>query len=439
LNQIRGFAGSIARPRRVFYGWWLAGVAAAVLALGSSPFFQGTAVWNPVMENHFGWSRGQLAWAFALARAEGGILGPLEGMLVQRLGPRSMVLLGLMIVGAGFVILGSVQQLWHLYMAFLVVSLGMGMGTWLPMMTALNSWFVRRRSTAMGLALEGYALGGVLLIPLLAWSIGAIEAGEPERFGWRTTAWGIGGMLLVLAFPLSRLVRNRPEDYGELPDGGTTGRPSTLSESADPPPPGGEERGFTWQEALKTRTFWLITVGHACSTSVIVTVTVHLGLMLSDRGFSLQMIGWVVSTYTAVGAVSTLVGGYVGDRVPIRLAVFGFSAIQSVAIVVLLLGDGAFFAFFFAVLLGTGFGARLPLTTAVRGVYFGRRAFAAITGISMLPMNVFLIAAPLFAGYMFDYTGSYGVAFTAVAVISFVGSALFLFLGRPSGSVRQAT
>ena len=93
----------------------------------------------------------------------------------------------------------------------------------------------------------------------------------------------------------------------------------------------------------------------------------------------------------------------------------------------------SFFAFFFAVLLGTGFGARLPLTTAVRGVYFGRRAFAAITGISMLPMNVFLIAAPLFAGYMFDYTGSYATPFVTVAVVSFLGSVLFLFLGKPPG------
>ena len=424
---------AIDRPRRIFYGWWLAGVAAAVMALGNVPFFQGTTVWNPVLEAQFGWGRGQMSWAFALARAEGGLLGPLEGFLIERLGPRRMVLIGLVILGSGFVFLGNIQQIWHLYLSFLVMSLGVGLGTWLPMMTALNSWFIRRRATAMALAMEGFSLGGVFLIPAMAWAIGSIEPGEPDRFGWRATAQGIGFFLMVLAFPISHLVRNRPEEYGQLPDGDSSKRPPVATQQAEAPPRSSEEQDFTWQQAVRTRAFWLITIGHACSTTVIVTVAVHLGLMLGDRGFSLQMVGWVVSTYTAVGAVFTLVGGYVGDRVPIRLALFGFSAIQSVAIAILFLNESTYIAFVFALLMGIGFGGRIPLTTAIRGVYFGRRAFASITGISMLPMNLFLVAAPLFAGYMFDYTGSYATPYVTVAVVSFLGSVLFLFLGKPPG------
>ena len=428
---------AIKHLRRIFYGWWLAGVAATVMAVGNVPFFQGTTIWNPVMEAHFGWSRGQMSWAFALARAEGGLMGPVEGFLIERLGPRRMVVIGLVVLGSGFVILGNVQQLWHLYLAFLVMSLGVGMGTWLPMMTALNSWFVRRRATAMAIAMEGFSLGGVFLIPIIAWAIGSIEPGEPDRFGWRATALGIGFFLMVLAFPISQLVRNRPEEYSQRPDGNSPEHPPAVTQRAEAPPVGSEGQDFTWQQALRTRTFWLITIGHACSTTVIVTVAVHLGLMLGDRGFSLQMVGWVVSTYTAVGALFTLVGGYVGDRVPIRIALFGFSAIQSVAIAILFLNESTYIAFVFAVLMGIGFGGRIPLTTAVRGVYFGRRAFASITGISMLPMNLFLIASPLFAGYMFDFTGSYAVPFTTVAVVSFIGSTMFLFLGKPSAPVHR--
>jgi MFS family permease len=426
------------RVHRVFYGWWLAGVAATVMAVGNVPFLQGTTVWNPVLEAHFGWGRGQMSWAFAFARAEGGLMGPVEGFLIERLGPRRMVLIGLMILGGGFLILGSIQQLWHLYLAFIVMSLGVGLGTWLPMMTALNSWFIRRRSTAMGIAMEGFSLGGVFLIPVMAWAIGSIEPGGSDGYGWRATALGIGVFLMTLAFPISQLVRNRPEEYGQRPDGDTSERSSAVTHRAEAPPGDSEERDFTWQQALRTRTFWLITIGHACSTTVIVTVAVHLGLMLGDRGFSLQMVGWVVSTYTAVGALFTLVGGYVGDRVPIRIALFGFSAVQSVAIAILFVNESTYIAFVFAVLMGIGFGGRIPLTTAVRGVYFGRRAFASITGISMLPMNLFLIAAPLFAGYMFDFTGSYEVPFITVAVVSFLGSAMFLLLGKPSPPVHGA-
>jgi MFS family permease len=121
-----------------------------------------------------------------------------------------------------------------------------------------------------------------------------------------------------------------------------------------------------------------------------------------------------------------------GDRVPIRLALFGFSALQSVAVVVVLLAHSTALIFVFAVLLGVAFGGRTPLTTAIRGVYFGRRAFASITGISMIPMNVLLLAAPLFAGLMFDITASYAVPFITIAAVSFVGSALFLLLGEPA-------
>jgi MFS family permease len=158
---------------------------------------------------------------------------------------------------------------------------------------------------------------------------------------------------------------------------------------------------------------------------------VHLGLLLDDRGFSLGTISAVVATYTAVNAIFILVGGYLGDRIPIKLVACGFSAFQSVAVVVLILAHSLPMLFLFAVLLGIGFGGRTPVTTAIRGVYFGRKAFAAITGISMVPMNILLFSAPLFAGYMRDITGKYDVAFITIAVVCLLGSSLFLMLGKP--------
>ena len=230
---------------------------------------------------------------------------------------------------------------------------------------------------------------------------------------------------------MSRLVRNAPEPYGLFPDGEAMARPRQTASSS---PRAVEEPDFTWQEAVRTKAFWLITMGHACSSIVIVTLTVHLGPMLVDSGFSLQTVGWVVGAYTGVAAVFTLVGGYVGDRLPIRLALFGFSAAQSGAVVLLMVADTTFMVYLFAVLMGFGFGGRNPLTTAIRGVYFGRKAFASITGMSMIPMNVMLLAAPLFAGIMFDATQSYFVPMVTIAIISFAGSTLFLFLGSPESA-----
>ena len=120
--------------------------------------------------------------------------------------------------------------------------------------------------------------------------------------------------------------------------------------------------------------------------------------MLDDRGFSLPTVGLVVGAYTGVAAVFTLVGGYIGDRLPIRLALFVFSALQSGAVALLMVAETQQMVFLFAVVMGIGFGGRNPLTTVIRGVYFGRKAFASITGISMIPMNVLLLGAPSLRG-----------------------------------------
>ena len=435
MFKVRTLVPSIGKGRGVFYGWWLAGIAALVMTMGTVPLFQGMPVWFVVLERNFHWSRAQLSLAFSFSRVEGSIMGPIAGYLIDKLGPRRMVLIGMLILGAGFMAFSQVNNLWQFYLVFLVMSSGTGVGTWLPMMTVLNNWFLRRRSTAMALAMEGFALGGVLLVPVLAWAI------DPDRFGvdgWRNAALVIGVVLVLAAYPISRSVRNRPEDYGQVPDGDS---PAPGSQATRRSASAGVSRGsapdYTWQQAIRTKVFWLMSIGHACSSIVIVTVMVHLGTMLADLDFSLQTIGWVVATYTGFSAVFTLVGGYVGDRVPLRLAIFGFSALQSGAMLILLMVQTPPMAFLFAAVLGVGFGGRTPLTTSMRGLYFGRKAFASITGVSMIPMNFFLLVSPLFAGIMFDRTGSYDIPFVTVAIVSFIGAVMFLFLGEPAPPQEQ--
>ena len=415
-------------PRGTFYGWTLVGVAAFIMVIGTVPLFQGMPIWVVVLGKEFGWSNTQFSIAFSLTRVEGSVMGPVSGYLIDKLGSRRMVVIGLVIAGGGFVFMSQMQNIWHFYGAFIVMSMGVGLGTWMPMMTVLNNWFRRKRSTAMALAMEGFLVGGMFLVPLLAF---VVDPEVPGRPGWRITALAIGVFLIVVAFPLSRLIRNAPEPYGQFPDGEpqARGRQAAASTGAN-----GDEPDYTWQEALRTRNFWLITMGHACSSIVIVTITVHLGRMLDSREFSLQTVGLVSGAYTGIAAAFTLIGGYVGDRLPIRLALFGFSVVQSASVVVLMLANSLWMAYLFAVLMGIGFGGRNPLTTAIRGVYFGRKAFASITGISMIPMNIMLLAAPLFVGIWVDATGSYVFPMGVVAVMSLAGSALFLVLGSPQAA-----
>ena len=409
---------------RVFYGWVLVGLTAGIMTIGTVPLFQAMSAWFVVFERHFGWSRTELSIAFVLYRVEGSILGPVSGYLIDKLGPRRNVLIGLALCGAGFLFLSWTQELWHFYAAFVVITVGIGLGTWMPMMTVLNHWFDRHRAMAMAVAIEGFLIGGVVVVPVIVW---AIDPDVPGRLGWRSTTLVIGIFIMAVAWPASALVRNTPEPYGQYPDGKSPeDRPVPATAAAE------GESGYTWQEAVRTKSFWLITLGHANSSVVFTIVMVHLGPMLTDRGISLTDIGWVISVYTAVAAVFTLIGGYVADRAPIRFAAFAFSAVQSLALAVLLMWDSLAMTFVFALVLGIGFGGRSPATTAIRGVYFGRRAYASIMGVSMIPMNLLMLGGPLYAGIVVDRTGSYFLPFVIIAALNLVGSAMFLALGRPA-------
>ena len=302
-------------------------------------------------------------------------------------------------------------------------------------MTLVNHWFVRNKARAMSFVLEGAALGAMASPVLLAWAIGGNDPAVSERFGWRASAMFLGFLTIGLAFPLSRMVRNRPQDMGLEPDGNLPKAQARPSPRTPAGPSRIARQAYTWREAIRTRMFWLISIGHACSAIVNVSIFVHLGLMLDDRGFSLQAISTVVATHTGVNAVFILVGGYLGDRIPIRFMAFGCTVLMSLVAVVLVLAHNELTLYLFAVLLGVAGGLRAPVMVALRGHYFRPEAYAAISGMSMMPMNIFLFIGPLFAAFMRDATGDYDLPFLIIAAVCLFGAFLFLALGDPPGRV----
>ena len=165
----------------VFYGWWLVLITLFLNATTGSPVFGGVGVWVYAFENEFGWSRAQLSLAFSIGQLEGSVVGPLVGIVVDRVGPRKVVLAGVLIIGVGFLILTRTESLLMFYVSYAVIMLGASGGGWLPMMTVLNNWFDRKRTMAMGIGGIGFSLGSFLLVPALAWMV------VPDNAGWRLT------------------------------------------------------------------------------------------------------------------------------------------------------------------------------------------------------------------------------------------------------------
>ena len=355
--------------------------------LSSAPLFHAMTVWSVALEAHFGWSRTQLSMAFAFTRIEGGIMGPIEGYLTDRVGAKRMVLIGLIVLGIGFLIFWQVKHLWMFYFAFVIMSLGHSLCGWVPVTTLLNNWFIRHRAKAMGWSNTCSRFDGLLPDGVIHTEIGVGSAGR------------------------------------------TLGKPdASVRELVD-------ASDLTTAQALKTLAFWLISVGHGLTSMVIIAIMAHLGLFMSDSGFDIQTTAWVVSVYTFVAMLFPVVGGYVGDRIPIRIAIFIFTSIQAFSVVILTFATTLIMLYSFAVLFGIGFGGRSPLTTAIRGDYFGRKSFGKILGISTVPLNLLLLVAAPFAGYMYDTQGSYTSAFLILAALSFIGGVFFLLAKKPGSSV----
>ena len=383
-------------------------------------------MWIKALELQFGWSRTQLTGAFSMAQLEGSIIGPLMGYLIDRLGPRRMVLIGMVITGLGFLLFSRTENIFTFYLSYGLIMLGTAAGTWLPYMSVVNRWFVRKRGLAMAIAGEGSPLGGLVLLPILAWAV------TPGSHGWSVTAQWIGVVFLCLAWPMSRLIRVRPEDYGLRPDGDPPDqvvreavRPVRRAASPD-------QLQFTGRQAIRTHAFWLITFGHACSSILFATLTVHLVPMLTDRGLSLQAAANMFSLVMGVAAIFQLIGGYAGDRLPKNAVIAFFGFIQAGGFLMAVLVDSFPMAVLFAITFGVGFGGRNPLTTAIRGDYFGEKAFATITGISSAPMYALMLAAPLFAAFMFDATESYTVSFLIIGGLGVMSGVLFLLAKKPT-------
>ncbi len=403
----------------IFYGWWLVVLTLLINAASASPVWGGVGVWIDSLEQHFGWSRTQLSFAFSLGQLEGSIVGPLVGILVDRIGPKNVVFLGISIIGVGFILLSQTQSLGMFYLSYAIIMMGASGGGWLPMMTVINNWFDKKRTIAMGFGGLGFSFGSFLLVPALAWMV------EPSHAGWQMTALGLGIFFILVGIPITRFIRNSPEEYGEFPDGSV--RDNAIQRKS----PDTEDIDYSILEVIKSRVFWIISICHGMSSMLISAMMVHLILILRDQGISIQT-GAIIWGFTmGFSGISQIIGGFIGDKIPKNIALCVFGCVQAFGVLIALRMESVYWAPIFIIVYGLGFGARIPLGSAIRGEYFGRRVFGKVLGFSMMPMFLMMMFGPLFAGWMYDNSGSYDTAFIILAAIGFVGSGGFLLAKKP--------
>ena len=412
----------IVRPNgRVFYGWWMVLAGGGVQLLQGALLMSAFGAYAALLRDDFGWSKGVLAGAFSFSRMESGLLGPLQGWMIDRFGPRAVMRVGIVLFGVGFMLFSRIDSLTEFYLTFFLMALGSSLGGFLSITVALVNWFSRHRSKALATSQIGAAIGG-LLVPITVLAM--------EQFGWRSTAFASGVIILVVSLPLSSVIRHRPQSYGERVDGVAEGdrggEPSAVAVAAD----GSED--FTAREAMRTSAFWFISLGHAASLLVVSTVMVHLVLHVNESlGYSLTRASGVVALMMLMQLIGQLNGGVIGDRFNKRAIVVACMFGHAAGLLLLAYASAFWMVLAFAVLHGLAWGTRGPLMQAMRADYFGTSSFGTIMGFSSLIIMTGMMTGPIFAGFMADRTGSYELGFTVLAVAAMFGSVFFMLASKP--------
>jgi len=300
------------------------------------------------------------------------------------------------------------------------MAIGASMSGYFPLSVSLIQWFDRYRARALSIMSLGIAMGG-LLVPLIALSI--------QHYGWRTTALASGIIAFVIGFPLAGIIKSRPEDVGLTADGEphpskteTTHANVNIEKKIE----------FTTQQALRTRAFWFLALGHGFALAIVTAVNVHaITHMKESLGYSVSQASLAILLMTIAQIAGVLFGAAVGDRFEKRKVSAACMLLHAIGLLLLTYATHPIEIAAFAIIHGAAWGLRGPFMQAIRADYFGRNAIGMILGLSAVIVALGQVAGPLVAGVLADVTGDYKTGFTVLSIMVGLGSPLFIFAKKP--------
>jgi MFS family permease len=378
--------------KKIFYGWWIVFACFLISLYVSSVIFYGfTAFFEPLVED-FGWSYTQISFAASLRGLEMGLLFPLIGFLVDRFGSRKLIFCGVVVVGFGLLVLSFTQSLAMFYGSFLLLGFGVGGVSSVVSMTVVANWFRKKVGIALGVMMSGFGASG-LLVPVIVRLI--------DVYNWRNTLIILGLGMWSLGIPLSFVIRNRPEQYGYLPDGTSSSAQGGDNEIQDK----AVEIGV--KEALKDKSFWYLNIAETIRFMALAAVVTHVMPYLSSVGISRASAGLVAGAIPLFSIIGRFGLGWLGD-------ILDKKYVMAMALLSMSLGMLAFgyvrvmwLLFLFLVLFSSGSGGSMVLRGAILREYFGRDSLGKILGITMGFASIGGIIGPILAGWVFDTLGSY--------------------------------
>ena len=395
---------------KIFYGWYIVAASVGLTFYLAMAFGLGFNVFFLPILKEFGWSRALTSGAFSLRAAQTGLLAPVVGLLVDRWGPRAVILLGVIIGGAGMIMLGFINSLLTFYIAFLIASFGMsGASHGVSWVAAVASWFQKMRGRALGIAMLGPVLGGPCVVVI------AVLEG---MIGWRVATVVLGVGLWIVGIPLAMVARPKPEPYGYLPDGNTVEAVYAPNAKVQDHSLDGATNGYTVAQAVRTQVFWIIVALYALMFVGISGLMVHLIPLMEDLNYGTAQAASVLGLMFFLSGIGRIGSGVLADMIDYRVVMGVLIAFQIIGLLVILVvgPEQYWLAVVFSLTFGIGFGGTVPLRPILMMNLFGARAFGTLQGLLQIGSVGAGVVGPLLYCWIFDSTGNYDIAILATLV-----------------------
>ncbi len=416
--------------RRPFYGWWI--VAAALVGqftwMGVGPAVVGVFL-RPMVDD-LGWQVWQFTLATSIAAVTGALSGIVAGEVVDRHGPRPLMLLGAAVTTVCFLGMSIQSELW-IFLALYAIT---GFAGWtlfgaLVVNAAVSKWFIARRGWALAIGSIGVSLAGMISPVTVTFIV--------DTWDWRVGYAALGAFVMLAIVPAALMMRRTPEDHGMSPDGdgGDDAVPASTS------PPRMEPPSLTRSQALRTSSFWLLTLGFALNYTAMTVILIHAIPFTTEAGFSRAIAASALAVNGVGNLASKAFWGYGLQRFEARLLPATAYTISSIGVALIIAAGvtghwALLFPGFF--LYGFGFGGTIPLSEFLWARYFGRAHIGAIRGIGNPIAVVGTGIGPVLAGAWFDLTGTYYPAFIA-AIAVYMTAAVIIGISRdPREAPRSA-
>ena len=408
---------------RIFYGWRMVGLVTLIRVVGGGLHQFGFTVFFLPISQDLGLSRAATSLAFSLSRAQGAIEAPLVGYLIDRYGPRPIIVVAVFLAGVGYILLSWVNNYTNFMIVYLgVICLAFVAGFVHSPLVVANSWFIRQRARAMTVVSAAVPIGGALISPLLAIGVASI--------GWRWAAFASGCMFLLVCLPLSFQLKRSPESMGLLPDGDLASSNASEDASVNEATNKNLSAEVNSRQAMKTWVFWLLVLSMTARVTCYSTATVHFVPLMVWKGLSEGAAATLLGAFAFVNLLAHFVLGWIADRVNKPKLLAACHLLPALSLPPLLSGSGYWQLLLFAITF-TFLDASFPIVWATVGDFFGRRNFATIRGMMSFFYMWGSFAGPIMAGAIYDRTQSYAIVLWILLTLLMIAMLLVLFLIRP--------